>query len=247
VFARVDAGVAVTLLERPVQQRPLPSGPFDLIVVAHVLNEIGDPRRAVPARVELLRDLLPLLAVGGRLLVVEPGTRVHGRALMMVRDALAEQGIRLHAPCTGAPRCPLLQTPGDWCHAEEAWQAPPAFLALEREAGLTKTVLKHSHLLLSREQAQLRGLRLIGGVMQPPRGAALRYACGPAGLVTLDVARSGPAAGREALRGALFADRPALVRAAAVTPSSGPAGPSGRRRGGSPRARGGKRADRPRR
>jgi ribosomal protein RSM22 (predicted rRNA methylase) len=100
----------VRLVEAPVQRRPLPPGPFDLVIVAHVLNELGDPRRGLDLRAELVRDLTSTLAPGGRVLVVEPGTRVHGRALMALRDRLVADGLTLHAPCVGAKKCPLLQT-----------------------------------------------------------------------------------------------------------------------------------------
>ena len=60
--------------------RVVAATPVDLVIVAHVLNELGDPRRAVAQRAQLLTHLVQQLAPGGRLLVVEPGTRVHGRA-----------------------------------------------------------------------------------------------------------------------------------------------------------------------
>jgi SAM-dependent methyltransferase len=225
----------VRLVEAPVQRRPLPPGPFDLVIVAHVLNELGDPRRGLDLRAELVRDLTSTLAPGGRVLVVEPGTRVHGRALMALRDRLVADGLTLHAPCVGAKKCPLLQTAGDWCHAEEPWRAPEAFVQLERAAGLTKTVLKHSYLLVSREPARLHGVRLVGGVMQPARGTALRYGCGPRGLVTLALDERAPAAARSSPRGALL-DEPA------PTLSSDRAGSSDRRGAASGPRHGGGRA-----
>lgn len=192
LFEEVEPGSAtgwpIGLVEQPLQRRPLPPGPFDLVIVAHVLNELGDPRRALPVRAGLLRSLLGLLAPGGRILVVEPGTRVHGRALQAVRDELFDNGAVVLAPCRGARACPLLQTPGDWCHGDIPWQRPAAFVELEEASGLHKSELKQSHLLLARPgdaRPPVTGLRLVGGLMQDAAGVERRYGCGREGLVVL--------------------------------------------------------------
>ena len=202
-----EVAAAVLLVEQPVQQRPLPRGPFDLVIVAHVLNELGDPRRAVEQRARLLRDLVGLLAPGGRVLVVEPGTRVHGRALMAVRDALVDAGVRVLSPCRGARCCPLLRAPGDWCHGTLAWTPPHALVELGRQAGLEKTVLKHSHLLLAADGVEPQdGLRLVGGLMRDRAGVERRYACGR-DLVVLEGTPRLADALAQPLRGALAPDQ----------------------------------------
>ena len=180
------------------------AGPFDLIVVAHVLNEMGDPRRTLEKRSDLLANLVKKLAPHGRLLLVEPGTRVYGRALMALRDSLAHRrDVSILAPCRGAALCPLLQTPGDWCHGELSWHRPPAFAELETKVGLKKDVLKESHLLLARreEPTPTQGWRLVGGLMgsQTPG----RYACTARGLVTLQASLRLPKEVAQADRGAL--------------------------------------------
>ena len=184
----VAPGQPVTLVEAPALKRSVPDGPFDLVIVAHMLNEIGDPRRDLEMRADLVRALLEQLAPGGRLLIVEPGTRVHGRSLMALRDLLVRDGVPVLSPCRGAPQCPLLQSPGDWCHGDVAWTRPRAFIELEDKAGLRKDVLKQSHLLLSalgEAQVPTSGLRLVGGLMRDKFDVERRYACGRSGLLVL--------------------------------------------------------------
>jgi ribosomal protein RSM22 (predicted rRNA methylase) len=197
---------AVVTSVGPVSPRALPAGEFDLVVMAHVLNELGDPRRALDDRVAIVEALLERLAPNGRLLLVEPGTRVHGRSLQLVRDALVGRRIgRVLSPCRSAPSCPLLAGPAHWCHGELDWQRPAAFAALEQDAGLRKDVLKESHLLLSRSgRSPESGWRLVGGRMVDGNGVERRYGCGAAGLVTL---RGAPRLPREVgapLRGELL-------------------------------------------
>lgn len=242
LFDVVAPGTPITLVEQPVQRRPLPQGPFDLVIVAHVLNELGDPRRGLPLRVDLLRSLLGVLAPGGRVLVVEPGTRVHGRALQAVRDELFDHGASVLAPCRGARACPLLRTPGDWCHGDIPWQRPAAFVELEEASGLKKTELKQSHLLLARPadaRAPLTGLRLVGGLMRDGAGVERRYGCGREGLVVLRGRPRLPAEAREPPRHGLVDPVPPDIvdvesARERVTPSRDRGAPGGRSGAGGP-------------
>lgn len=187
LLAQLDATARqqVALVDAPLSRRPLPPGPFDLVVVAHVLNEVGDPRRAIEVRAQLVRDLVGVLAPNGRVLVVEPATRVHGRALMAVRDALVDAGVPVLSPCRGARACPLLRTAGDWCHGDVDWQRPPKFAALEAAARLPKDVLKQSHVLVARPSDVARddvagppsGARIVSGLMKDRGGVERRYVC----------------------------------------------------------------------
>ena len=216
-----------------------PRAPVDLVIAANVLNELGDPRRAVEVRTRLLEACVDMLAPGGRVLVVEPGTRVHGRSLLAVRDALVERGrVEVLAPCRGVERCPLLRTDGDWCHGETHWERPAAFAALERAAAIPKDVLKESHLLLARPadaRAPHSGHRLVGGLMA--REVDRRYACGPQGLVVLAGRPRLPASVAAADRGALLTALPA-----GVDVESRDAHPGGGPRGGGAPARSGRAA-----
>jgi ribosomal protein RSM22 (predicted rRNA methylase) len=95
-------------------------GPFDLVVAAHVLNElyVGEaPERRLARLGELTRRWCErLVADGGVLLLLEPALRETSRVLLAVRDRLLADGMRVVAPCFFAGHCPALVRPRDWCH-----------------------------------------------------------------------------------------------------------------------------------
>jgi hypothetical protein len=95
-------------------------GPFDLVVAAHVLNElyVGEaPERRLARLGDLARRWSErLVADGGVLLLLEPALRETSRVLLAVRDRLLADGMRVVAPCFFAGPCPALVRPRDWCH-----------------------------------------------------------------------------------------------------------------------------------
>ena len=171
-----------------------PFAKADLVILANVLNEVGDPRRDLEKRLDIVRRALSRVDTGGRLLIVEPGTRVHGRALSHLRDEILESEIGgVLAPCRGTMPCPLLRRKGDWCHHDLVYEPVESVRKLERQARLQKQFLKLSYLLVARkDDAQIvskatasDSLRLIGGMMSASDGQR-RYACGDSGMVVLE-------------------------------------------------------------
>lgn len=220
--------------------RWLPEARPHLAILANVLNELRDPRRGAETRQRVLGDVVRALAPEGRALVVEPGTRVHGRALMTVRDQLVAARVgSVLSPCRGAPQCPLLKSQGDWCHGEHGWTPPRAFEELARAAGIDKATLKESHLLLAprAQPAPHAGLRLVGGTMRDREGVERRYACGAQGLVTLVGRARLPAEVGSAERGALLQPVPPGMDIE-VTPSRARGARGARKGAASPRPRG---------
>lgn len=202
-----------------------------LALLANMLNELRDPRRGADTRERLLGDVVSALPADGRALVVEPATRVHGRALLSVRDRLvATRRATVLSPCRGADVCPLLRTAGDWCHGEHVGGMPRAFEELARAAGIDKATLKESHLLLGPRTAtpMHTGLRLVGGLMRDRGGVERRYGCGTRGLVTLRGQPALPAEVAAPERGALLAAVPHGLEVE-VTPSRARGAPSARR------------------
>jgi len=92
------------------------SGCFDLIMAAHLLNELSE-RLDLDGRARLVagwcRDLLE---PDGTCIVIEPALRDTSRALLGVRDRLLAAGLRVAAPCFCQTVCPALQRERDWCH-----------------------------------------------------------------------------------------------------------------------------------
>jgi SAM-dependent methyltransferase len=102
--------------------RDLPSGRgrFDLIVAAHLLNELfldrpPDERAELRAR-RVLAWSGALLAPGGTLILIEPALRETSRGLLEVRDLVLGRGLRIVAPCFWTGACPALARERDWCH-----------------------------------------------------------------------------------------------------------------------------------
>lgn len=127
--------------------------PFDLIIVANSLNEIGtgssDP---TTAKTELLSKLLTGLAPHGTLMIVEPALRETSRSLHQVRDRLIEAGnCTVYSPCLHERNCPALEHPDDWCHEERPWEPPPSVRDIDKAVGFIKDALKFSYLLLRKD------------------------------------------------------------------------------------------------
>ncbi|MCP4500334.1 MAG: hypothetical protein GY822_10280 [Deltaproteobacteria bacterium] len=183
-----------------------PRNHFDLVVLANVLNEMGDPRKGIAARMEVVNAALDRLNEKGVLLIIEPATQVHSRGLMRLRDELVDEDedgkYSVVAPCcAGTPNCPLLERGRDWCHTDLEMRRTKKWEQLEKEAEMSSEVYKTSYLVIRRrgveqEQSELepmeRGLRVIGGVMRGQRqgrgsksNPEGRYVCTIGGRKTL--------------------------------------------------------------
>lgn len=182
-----DAGCALTV-EAWDPSRPLPSGPFDTILAGHVINELygGDLER----RAALVLQLLARLRPQGALVIIEPALRETSRALLQLRDRLLHEGASVRAPCLYRGDCPALVRPGDWCHAEQPWTAPPLVEELAQAAKLHRDSLKMTYLVLQPPSAgwpELPAGRLFRIVSEPlPEKGKQRFVgCGPEGRFPL--------------------------------------------------------------
>lgn len=135
-------------------------GRFDLVVVGNVLSELDVPLSdgARTARhVEIVRRLLERhVEAHGSLVVVEPALRDRTRRLHRVRDALAELGFSIFAPCLHRAPCPALERESDWCHEDLPIDLPEWLVPVARAAGLRYQRLTFSYLVLRRDAARLR-------------------------------------------------------------------------------------------
>jgi SAM-dependent methyltransferase len=210
-------GWAVETVSQPAGARALPEA--DLLVLANVINEVhrpggGEGDAEDDPATHLLEQWATALAPGGRVLLIEPGTRPAARQLVALRARAVEQGWRVLAPCTHAERCPQ---PGigrlPWCHfAFAATDAPPWLDDLSRRARLAKERASLSFLLLAPPAAgpgPVAGLeadmhpgevavRVVSGTFALGDDSRGRYGCAAAGLVLLvdhPGAGAGPAPG----------------------------------------------------
>jgi small ribosomal subunit Rsm22 len=184
----VAAELGPVATERWEPSRPLPSGPFDLILAGHVLNELfGDD---IDARARLVEHMLARLSPTGMLLIVEPALRETSRALLRLRDRLLDAGATVRAPCLYRGGCPALVRDGDWCHAERRWTVPPLVDELARAAKLHRDSLKMSYLVLQAPGAAWpepppgRLFRIVSEPL-PQKGRHRFVGCGPEGRLPL--------------------------------------------------------------
>jgi ribosomal protein RSM22 (predicted rRNA methylase) len=87
---------------------------YDLVVIGHVLNELGPQDRAqIVARA--------WEATTGVLLIIEPGTSAAFGVVRAARDQLLADGASTIAPCAHDRPCPLVN---DWCHFPQRLNRP---------------------------------------------------------------------------------------------------------------------------
>jgi ribosomal protein RSM22 (predicted rRNA methylase) len=127
--------------------------PYDLIVLANVLNELfRTARDPVQKRAELVRDLLGLLDQNGTLMIIEPALWETSRHLHLVRNRLLEEKLcTVHSPCLHEKPCPALIKETDWCHEERPWTAPRLVAVIDRKVEFIKDALKFAYLLLRKD------------------------------------------------------------------------------------------------
>jgi ribosomal protein RSM22 (predicted rRNA methylase) len=187
-------GILVADLERGV---PAVDGRFDLVVAAHVLNELFARRDAETQIAERAARVLSwsraLLATGGTVILLEPALRETSRALLGVRDRLLASGLYVVAPCFFAGPCPALSRERDWCHdaakvpssRDRALGPPPRGFAAPSPR------VDFSYLALRTEPPPAAPAGWSRVVSDPlvEKGRLKLFACGPAGrqaLVRLD-------------------------------------------------------------
>lgn len=167
---------------------PLPEGQPDLVLLGHVLNEIGKGRPDPTAdRAAFVRGLVGRLAPGGRLLVLEPANHERNADLLRVRDVLAAEGLSILGPCTREGPCPALAE-GAACHAAFEWDPPESVARLADRAHLDKRILATSWLLIGAEARQPEDpqvVRVVSDSMLNKAGRHRRLVCGPQGRFPL--------------------------------------------------------------
>lgn len=116
-------------------------GGFGAIVFSHSLNELGGAAERLAAVTRYSR----LLSPEGFLLLIEPALLSTSRALIGLRDALAERSFGIIGPCVWKGPCPALAAgEAQTCHDESPWRRPPWAAALAGSTGIERDRLKFS-------------------------------------------------------------------------------------------------------
>lgn len=186
-------GTALRTLNAPLEEIPSRlKERYDLIIFSNVLNELyaAEDDRAI-RRAAPVRDILrTLLAEDGSAVIIEPALRETSRDLLLVRDALFQEGITVYSPCLLRDRCPALINPKDWCHEDVPWDPPALVREIDRCAGLRKDSLKFSYLVLRKDRLALADILPESSfrVVSEPlvsRGKTELFLCGPGGRKTI--------------------------------------------------------------
>ena len=164
----------------------------DLVAMVNVANELaGKVREPLDERMErVAAQLSESLVPGGRVLVVEPGTRLGWRCLLGMRQAFVEMDMDIAAPCPHREECVLLAgRTRAWCHFTMSPVGSPRWLtAFSERAGLGKERLSLSFLLArkARPAPMAGGARIVSGAfsLADVPGSAV-YGCSAAGLLVL--------------------------------------------------------------
>jgi len=176
---------------------PLAGGPFDLVTAVHAVNELwSDLDDRLDRRRALVESLAGSLAPGGRVLLVDPALTATANEAIELRDALVAAGWRVLAPCTRGDRCPAL--PSGTCHAEVAWDPPPAVRRIGHAARIGRERLAFSYFLLAPPPSADRGIAAAAPAARPlyrvvserflAKSGRLRVLlCGPDGRFPLSV------------------------------------------------------------
>lgn len=188
----------VELLRAPLDRalRQARGREYSLVTAGNVLNEICSERPGAESHPAgqsgghlanhlggRLDDLAALaadaVAHGGRMLLVEPGTRLGGKLIALFRNGAIRHGFSPLAPCTHDGPCPMEAAAAHgrgeysgWCHFIHPVDGAPAALAdLTRRAQLDKESLAISCLLLERSAP-------LTDAAGPHSGVAARAAAG---------------------------------------------------------------------
>jgi ribosomal protein RSM22 (predicted rRNA methylase) len=172
----VDKVAAPGILRADVTRglRPLGvQGRFDLIVAAHLLNELAideDSRSRL-----VLGWCRELLQEHGTCILVEPALRETSRGLLAVRDRLGAAGLFVVAPCLWQGPCPALARERDFCHMSAAVIAPG------------RSRVDFSYLMLRKQGTPSTDTSVFRIVSDPmkDKGRMRFFACGPAGRVPI--------------------------------------------------------------
>jgi SAM-dependent methyltransferase len=152
---------------------------FELIVAAHLLNELG---LSIEATAKLVTAWGRHLAPGGRIVIVEPALHATSRDLLQVRDVLlgcqgSPAAFFVQAPCLWQKACPALARERDWCH-----DAAP----VPKDARLRVRRVDFSYLVLGRAQDGAAPapapdrFRVVSDVRRE-KGRTRLWGCGPGG------------------------------------------------------------------
>lgn len=179
-------GMPLTIRRWDCLNGPCPvEGKFDLIILAHALEEIFPKREKgwVKEQHAFIRSLFDMLEPGGHLLLVDNSTLQTNHRILALRDALVKEGISIQAPCVWSGECPALKTKNSPCYAQREFERPYLIKEIQRAASINLSSLKMTYLLFRHPDADWPTLpeKELYRVISPPvesHGGKAFYLCG---------------------------------------------------------------------
>ncbi len=171
-------------------------GKAALVCGANVLNELhaGKGQSLEERMTDLALFIREACAPGGTALFVEPGTRLGGKMVSLLRQGLMTHGLFPHTPCPHTGDCPMLaQHANGWCHFNApAEQAPAWLMSLTNRARMDRRNVSLSFLHATQDMPPVMedAVRVLSDPIKlPDTPEAARYACSAHGLALLHKAR----------------------------------------------------------
>lgn len=143
-------GLPLTVRKWNCLQDSLPlDGQFDLIILGHCLDDLfpSSQKGWMESQKTFLNHLFSLLTPKGQILIVDSSLNEMNRRILMLRDALVQEGIPVQAPCVWRGECPALKA-NSQCYAQRELVKPQLIKDIQRSASINLSSLKMSYLIL---------------------------------------------------------------------------------------------------
>lgn len=188
-------GLPVSIRQWNCLKKSLPlDGNFDLIIVAHSLDELfpADEAGWTERQQQFISKLLERLTPQGHLLIVDNSFPEGNQRVLRLRDQFVNSGVPVQAPCIWQGSCPAVNTPKSPCYAQREFEKPPFIKEVQRAAQINLGSLKMSYVIFKSPQAQWPSVpenknlyRIISPPIETIHGSRY-YLCGTGGKKTLE-------------------------------------------------------------
>ncbi|MEE2902524.1 MAG: small ribosomal subunit Rsm22 family protein [Myxococcota bacterium] len=171
--------------------QPITYRQYSAVFAPFVLNEIltrVESEDVVGAGRKQVKSWLTACRRGGRLYILEPGTKEAAQNLQRLRETLKDE-FQIIGPCTHDSECPMLNGEKDWCHVTWRIESGNWAQKIAERAKRRFQDLHFSWLILENRRPQQRepdSLRVMD-VRRNDKNKLRVVTCGTSGLETLVV------------------------------------------------------------
>ena len=180
--------------------QPITYRQYAAVFAPFVLNEVLTKAEEDPLGVgrRQIKSWLTACRSGGRLYILEPGTKEASRNLQVLRDLLKDE-FHIVGPCTHDNSCPMLNNDKDWCHFTWRLESGPWAQMIAERAKRRFQELHFSWILIENRRPQVKTanrLRIVD-IRRNDKNKLRVVTCGEANLNHLVAQKRNKAAYRE--------------------------------------------------